>query len=45
MVTHIKAVADGMLYNEVMNKNKDFKKFINKLKKTSQENKDGRTNK
>ena len=31
--THIKAIADGMVYNQLMNDNKDFKKFIEKIKK------------
>tara|TARA_R100000008_G_C3552383_1_gene151217 strand:+ start:250 stop:432 length:183 start_codon:yes stop_codon:yes gene_type:complete len=36
-VTHIRAVADGMVYNQLMNDNKDFKEFIKKIK----ENKSG----
>ena len=32
-ITHIKAVADGMLYIQLMNDNKDFKKFIKKINK------------
>lgn len=39
-ITHIKAIADGMLMNQIMNENnKDFKKFIKKIK---QEKNDGR---
>ena len=34
-VTHIKAIADGMIYNQILNENKDFKKFINKIKRKS----------
>ena len=33
LTTHIKAIADGMVYNQLMNDNKDFKKFIEKIKK------------
>ena len=32
-LTHIRAVAHGMMYNEIMNKDKDFKKFLKDMKK------------
>ena len=35
LTTHIKAVADGILFHQLMNDNKDFKKFIKKIKKNN----------
>ena len=38
--THIKAIADGMVYNQLMNRHdKDFNKFMKKLREKSQKNK------
>ena len=36
-LTHIRGVSQGMLYNQLMNEDRDFKKFIKKLKNKSGE--------
>ena len=36
-ITHIRGVSQGMLYNQLMNEDRDFKKFIKKLKNKSGE--------
>ena len=37
VITHIKAVADGILYNQLMNENDKFRNFVKNIRKSKKD--------